>query len=193
MIVVLDACVIYSNVLRHIFMYMGVDGIFKPKWSATILNECFDNIKLNRPDISIHHLEKTRQLMDQSIPDAKVMNFSHLINSLSLPDENDRHVLAVAIHSKAERIVTFNLKDFPEENILPYGIKAQHPDEFLTDLFFKNSEKIESMLEKYRKSLKNPPFSMEQFIETLQKQGLQSFSKELYNKNTSASILIHKN
>jgi len=47
-----------------------------------------------------------------------------------LPDSGDHHVVAAAIRSKANVIVTFNLKDFPRSIEAEYGIEIQHPDDF---------------------------------------------------------------
>jgi hypothetical protein len=45
-----------------------------------------------------------------------------------LPNPDDRHLLAAAIHGSAEAIVTANLSDFPAAVLKPFGIKAQRPD-----------------------------------------------------------------
>ena len=66
--------------------------------------------------------------------DSLVTGYEALIESLSLPDPDDRHVLAAAIHSKAEIIVTFNLTDFPVSALASYGIEAEHPDVFISKL-----------------------------------------------------------
>jgi len=57
-----------------------------------------------------------------------------LIDQLDLPDPDGRHVLAAAIRAHAGDIVTYNIRDFPAESLKPYGIEAQHPDEFVTHL-----------------------------------------------------------
>jgi hypothetical protein len=62
--------------------------------------------------------------MQRAIPDAFVTGYAALIPSLSLPDRNDRHVLAAAITAAADVIVTFNIKDFPPEALAPYGLVA---------------------------------------------------------------------
>ena len=55
-----------------------------------------------------------------------MVGFEPLIDGISLPDPRDRHVLAAAIKGRADVIVTQNLKDFPQEQLDPCQIKAQH-------------------------------------------------------------------
>ena len=43
---------------------------------------------------------------------------------------NDRHVLAAAIKSDANYIITFNLKDFPKKVLDKHKIEAINPDVF---------------------------------------------------------------
>ena len=69
--------------------------------------------------------------MNASVPDCLVTNYEKLANSIELPDPGDRHVVAAAIVGHADAIVTFNIKDFPQAVLQPYGIEVQHPDEFL--------------------------------------------------------------
>jgi hypothetical protein len=53
-----------------------------------------------------------------------VKGYEDLIESLSLPDPDDRHVLASGIRANAEVIITFNLKDFPAGVLASYNIEA---------------------------------------------------------------------
>jgi hypothetical protein len=73
-----------------------------------------------------------RDLLNAHVRDCLVTGYETLIDAVTLPDPDDRHVLAAAIRAGADLIVTFNLKDFPEKDLKPYGIEAQHPDDFLT-------------------------------------------------------------
>jgi hypothetical protein len=73
--------------------------------------------------------------MNAAVRDCLVTGYEDLIESLALPDPDDRHVLAAAIRADAEVIVTFNLKDFPAGVLAGYNIEAQHPDDFLLALF----------------------------------------------------------
>jgi hypothetical protein len=58
--------------------------------------------------------------------------------ALTLPDEDDRHVLGAAIRAGTDVIVTFNLGDFPAETLKRYGIEGRHPHEFILRLLERN-------------------------------------------------------
>ena len=112
-VVVLDACVLYSAQLRNLLLHLAAVDLFRPKWSDAIQEEWITNLLSNRSDLSRKDLEKTRDAMNQYFLDSVVQGSDPLISTLTLPDPDDRHVLAVAIHSRADAIVTFNVKDFP--------------------------------------------------------------------------------
>ncbi len=92
--------------------------------------------------------------------------------SLDLPDPDDRHILAAAIKGQADIILTMNLKDFPDHILNEYDIEAQHPDIFIADLIDIYPMKVATAAETCRKRLKNPPKSINEYLEILLKQGL---------------------
>ncbi len=51
--------------------------------------------------------------MNNSVLDCIVGDYEDKIETIHLPDPDDRHVLAAAIKSHSQLIVTYNLKDFP--------------------------------------------------------------------------------
>lgn len=61
--------------------------------------------------------------MNEAVPDSLVTGYESLIAGLDLPDVDDRHVLAAAIHCNADAIITFNLRDFPAEKLAQYDIE----------------------------------------------------------------------
>ena len=117
--------------------------------------------------------------MDEHTLDSLVEDYEHLIPNLQLPDADDRHVLAAAIHTKAEVIVTRNLKDFPAFVLEPFGIQALDPDEFLISIWPTRRSQIIDGLKTLRASLKNPPQTPAEFIDSLQRQGLTRFAVTL--------------
>jgi len=95
-----------------------------------------------------------------------------LVESLSLPDPDDRHVLAAAICGHAEVIVTFNEKDFPAKVLEEFGVETQHPDEFISHLITLDWSMVCRALKNQRASLKNPPRTADELLDTLEQQGL---------------------
>ena len=148
-------------------MRLTVGFLFQPKWTALIHDEWMRNILLNRPDLTRAQLERTRQLMDQWGGDWDAGEFESLIPSLTLPDIDDRHVLAAAIASKTPTIVTFNLSDFPHRALAPHNVRAISPDVFLLELLEDAPEAFLTAIRSHRTALKNPPCTSEAYLARL--------------------------
>lgn len=98
-VVLYDANVLYPSTLRDVLIRVGLARLVQPKWTDRILDEVFDNLRANRPDLDPARLDRTRRLMNDAIRDVMVTGYEHLIGQLELPDPDDRHVLAAAIHA----------------------------------------------------------------------------------------------
>ncbi len=172
-VALLDACVLYPAPLRDLLLNIAQQKLFSPRWSAIIQEEWTRNLLVNRPDLSKERLNRTVNLMNTAFPEADVANFEHLINKVHLPDTNDRHVVAAALHTEAQLIITFNTKDFPENSLHDFPIKIQQPDEFVSDLFVINKEAIQQAFDKQLNRLKNPPLTKDELKQMLEKCGLK--------------------
>jgi predicted nucleic acid-binding protein len=153
-------------------MHVALTDLYRAKWSYMIHDEWIRNLLKNRQDLSKENLERTRDLMDSHVRDCLVTGFEDIIESIQLPDPGDRHVVAAAIRSGADVIVTFNLKHFPESAISKYGIEAQHPDEFLNYQLDLASNLVCVAAKRHRASLKRHSKTVEEYLETLEAQGL---------------------
>ncbi|MBI1902310.1 MAG: PIN domain-containing protein [Planctomycetia bacterium] len=167
--VVYDACVLYPAPLRDLLMHLAITDLVHAKWTAHIHDEWMRSVLKERPDLTRKQLERTRDLMDAHVRDCLVTGYEDLIPALSLPDPDDRHVLAAAIRAGADVIVTFNLTDFPSEALAKYGIEALHPDVFVRQLLDVAPKLVCLAAKRQRASLKNPPRSVEEFLATLER------------------------
>lgn len=174
-IALLDACVLYPAPLRDLFMHLAVAGAFQARWSDTIHEEWTCNVLADRPDLTIAQLNRTRALMNRHAEGSLVEGYEHVIPRLTLPDPNDRHVLAAAIIAEADTIVTANIKDFPAATLALFEINAQKPDVFLCRLFAENPEKVIEAARNQRQALTNPPKTTAEYLATLTGNGLTRF------------------
>lgn len=174
-----DACVLYRAPVRDLLMRCALTDLFRPKWSEQINEEWIESLLANRPDLTRSKLERTRKLMNRHTRDALVSGHEYLIETIELPDKNDEHVLAAAIHAKADVIVTYNLKDFPEATLSKHNLEAQHPDTFLTHLIDLNHPGICSAVKRVIQSLNNPPLSVDEYLQVLEAHELTQFAAEL--------------
>src|SRR5438046_339093 len=113
-IVVLDACVLYPAALRDLLMRMAGHGLIQAKWSEEIHEEWMTAVLRERPDLTRDRLQRTRELMDKHAGDCLVSGYERHMEQLTLPDMNDRHVLAAAVECDADAIVTWNVSDYPD-------------------------------------------------------------------------------
>jgi len=169
---VLDACVLYSASLRDFMLRLAGAKVYHPRWSEEIQNEWTRNLLRNRPDLTREKLERTCREMDLHFPNGLVSGHDAIISTLTLPDLNDRHVLAAAIHAQAKYIVTFDLSDFPKTTLRHYGIEALSPDEFVLRLIQKRSDRVLQAVKDHRSGLSRPPKTVSEYLATLEKQGL---------------------
>jgi predicted nucleic acid-binding protein len=156
-------------------MEVALTDLFRAKWSSMIHDEWIRSLLKNRPDLSADNLKRTRELMDANVRDCIVENFEDLIPALQLPDPKDRHILAAAIRGRADVIVTYNLKDFPETDLRKYGIAPQHPDEFLAHILDLAPGTVCAAAQTHRKRLGNPGKTVDQYLEVLERQALNEF------------------
>ena len=175
----LDASVLYSAPLRDLLMHLAMRDLFLARWSDRVHEEWIAALLRNRSDLTPERLARTRRLMDENIDDALVRGYEPIVDQLTLPDPNDRHVLAAAIHGGASVIVTVNLRDFPTNVLTPYGVEAQHPDAFIRARLDDQPDEFLATLHELRLDLKNPPISMPELITTFQRQGLTETVAEL--------------
>jgi hypothetical protein len=141
---VLDACVLAPMPIADTLLRLGEAEFYVPKWSNQILLEVREFLKgRGKTQQQIDH---RFEQMSAAFEDACVTGYEDLIESLTLPDKDDRHVLAAAIRGHAHSIVTENVKDFPEAETEKYGITVQKVDTFLVDQYDLNPNRFISVL-----------------------------------------------
>ncbi len=142
---VLDACVIYPTVLREILLGCARAGLYEPLWSDRILEE-WARAAIKLGPLAEAQARGDGALMRAGFAGAMVRAQPGLEARLVLPDDNDIHVLAVAIAGHADCIVTFNAADFPRHVLAAEGLERRDPDGFLWELWSHHPETVEQVV-----------------------------------------------
>jgi predicted nucleic acid-binding protein len=172
LIAVYDASVLYPSTLRDLLIRLAQSGLVQARWTAMILNEVFDSLARNRPDLDPDRLARTRTLMGEAVRDVLVTGHEPLIDTLVLPDPDDRHVLAAAITAGAQVIVTHNLRDFPDPVLARWGLRAVAPDEFVTGLIDVDRDLVHAAVVRIADSWRRPPGTISDVLTRLDRAGL---------------------
>ena len=130
--------------------------------------------------VSKEEISKRINNVNQAFPDAMVENYESLIPGLDLPDQKDCHVLAAAIKTKANVIVTNNLKDFPKAYLASFGLSAKSADDFLTDTIDLNPERAIRSFLKLVSHKRNPPLTEFDVLNRYRKLGLTDTANYLH-------------
>jgi len=146
--VVLDACVLVNAALRDTLLRLAEPpcSLYLPRWSKDNIEETKRTLesKLGLTAQQTAHLVSELEI---HFEDAWVKGYESFIPAMR-NHPKDRHVLAAAIVSGAQTIVTFNLKDFPAEALAPWNIEVQSPDDFLTHQYHLDPEVVASVVVK---------------------------------------------
>lgn len=175
---VLDTNVIYPLWTRDLLLWFANYDLYTPQWSENICSEWITVMK--RKGISDEESIKRSSIINKAFPDALVENYTSLIDHLTLPDIDDRHVLAAAIKTNANLIITNNLKDFPEKYLANYGLKAKSPDDFLTDIIDLNPNIALEAFKSLVLNKKNPPYDEFEVLDIFRNNGLENTANYLH-------------
>ncbi|MFJ5552580.1 PIN domain-containing protein [Streptomyces sp. NPDC093225] len=171
-IVVYDACVLYPSTLRDLLIRIAQAGLVQAKWTDRILDEVFVNLQANRPELDPAKLTRTRELMIRAVRDCLVKDFEPLEPAVELPDRDDRHVLAAAIKSRAQIIVTNNTKDFPDAALAAWNVEAVCADDFVLAQIDLDRKRVFAAVQQIADSWRHPPGAVGDVLDRLERDGL---------------------
>lgn len=163
--VVLDACVLFPASLRDTLLWAAKIRLYKLCLTDEIVEEMRRNL-VKRRESNETQAQKLVLSINASFERSFVKDYQQLISFMPI-NEKDRHVLAAAVASQSQIIVTSNLKDFPHPLLIPYSVEAQSPDRFLVDLLSENQQAFQELLSNQAKRLRNPPMTVFQILDKL--------------------------
>lgn len=175
---VLDACVLYPFSLCDTLLRLAERELYDPYWSDRILEELRRNLVRNR--VTVAQAEHRIDLMRRAFPEAAVPERAIAQLEAAMTNEaKDRHVLAAAVASQAEAIVTFNLRDFPEDACAVHDIEPIGADEFLVMLHDLDPKIVEAEVDAQAKALLRPPVTRSELLAMLARAGVPRFAERI--------------
>lgn len=166
----LDACVLGGALRRNMLLSFAEAGLFRPRWSALILDETQKAISVITKGATDG--SRQRKAIEAAFPESLVTGYEVFEDKLNLPDPNDNHVLAAAISTSASVIVTDNLVDFPEVALAPHAIDAISADDFIADTIELDPSESILALRRMRERFENPALDIPALIHKSEAQGL---------------------
>ncbi len=164
-VVALDANVLYSIELTDLFLAFGPQRVVRVHWSPAILEETQRNLAL-RPDLDTAAIGYRIARMNTALPGALDEAPVDLIDTMT-NHPKDRHVLALAVHVGASRVVTNNLRDFPDAACNEHGVEAISPDEFATLIAKTDPTAVRQALDSVAARRRRPPTTTDQLLDRL--------------------------
>ena len=131
---VLDASVLFPNMKRDLLLCFFEADLYRARWTEQIQQEWLTNA-IEKYSDQEESLRRTDTLMREHFDDAWVHGYERFIDTVELPDPDDRHVVAAAIRTNAQYIVTDNLKHFPEDALAELDLERGTADRFLASTF----------------------------------------------------------
>lgn len=131
----LDTCVLWPSLQRDFLLSLAVEGLYRPVWSAVILEELEHEERMKwigRGEEDLFAAKRARRLvqqMRQYFDDAEVAGWEGLEGTYGLPDPDDEHLVAAAFVANAGAIVTHNVRDLPQSK-MPGRLEVLPPHEF---------------------------------------------------------------
>ncbi|MEN9925081.1 MAG: hypothetical protein RL268_1207 [Pseudomonadota bacterium] len=173
----IDACTLVSVWRRNLLLTLAEAEFFRVRWSENVLEETERAITrlMDERDIADSKTRAAQSVasMRAAFPEALVEDFGLFeATTYGLPDRNDEHVLAAAIKTQAQALVTENLSDFPASVLSPLAIEARSADDFIADTIALEEGRAVAAINRMRLRLKRPELTPEDMLRSLEAHGL---------------------
>lgn len=168
----LDANVLHPAFVRAALLWFADERLFRPAWSPTILEEWRRSVKRRHPDLDDSRIDAWQAIMTDQFPDAEITGYEPIIEALTLPDAEDRHVLAAAIVGKCQGVITTNLKHFPAAAVMPFTLEIVHPDDFIVNIIDIDPVRALTACRRHRQAMATTRPTPDQFLDRFAVAGL---------------------
>ena len=160
---VVDSNVLFSIELTDLFVTFAKRRLIQVRWSRTILDEVRGSL-LEDGRLAPAAVEYRINAMQRALPDAMHSHSLDQTHHLRVAP-NDRHVLALAIASGADSIITLNTRDFPSDYCSTVDVEILSPDEVLTEILNDDPLGVKAALQEISQRRRMPLMTVVELLE----------------------------
>jgi hypothetical protein len=113
---------------------------------------------------------------DGEIPE---VDYGHLVGQMPGQDPDDRHHAAAAVAAGAGVLITWNLDDFPAQELVGHGLRVLDPDSYLCELHTELPLEVSETVNRLAGEKRNPPVTVHEAVARLAKAGLPRFADRI--------------
>ncbi|MBX3032910.1 MAG: PIN domain-containing protein [Bdellovibrionaceae bacterium] len=186
--IVLDANVLYSNILRGLFLWLSWNGLFQVVWSDEIWDEVFRNYS-DDEEIKKRFRQTIHEGVFEEFSSSRKVLAGHL-QAIGLPDKEDEHVVALARQENCSTIITLNLKDFPQALLAQVGVSVCSPDLFLCDLLASEPDDVKEGVHLHIKAQTRMKPKKELYLEKLKTAKVANFAARLETEDRAGNQFL---
>lgn len=180
----IDACSLVSVWRRNLLLSLAEAEFFRVRWSRHILDETERTlVRLHQERGHGNATARAAQAimaMNRAFPEALVEDFElPRAECYGLPDPDDEHVLAAALKTQAQSLVTENLSDFPVAILGRLNVEARSADDFIADTIALEEGRAIAAVRRMRERLSRPELGPEDLLRSLEAHGLMETASVL--------------
>lgn len=168
-VALLDASVLHPWVVCDLLLRLAERGLYRPAWSAEILDELVESLTERRPEHAAR-FQRRRDHMEAAFAEAMTEHVTRLLAAVPADvDEADRHVVAAALAARADVIVTNNVRHFAPERLAESGLLVQTADEFLIHQWWLDPQGVDEVLAEMAAATTRPPLTVAEVLQSLRR------------------------
>ncbi|WP_405065460.1 PIN domain-containing protein [Kribbella sp. NBC_01510] len=173
----LDANVIRGQQTNDILLSLADNQVFEPRWTQQVIDE----MRRNRPPgLSEKAIDRRITMMNAAFEDAMTEAPPQELQDQMQADPKDKHVLAGAVASESDVLVTDNLKDFDPPSSGPNAMRVESLNQFLSRKLEEDPERVQQGMQDMLRGYRRDPRTMSALIDTMAEgQELKDFAKQL--------------
>ncbi|MEV6248181.1 PIN domain-containing protein [Streptomyces sp. NPDC051742] len=175
--VFVDTNVLFPFSVMDVMLALTEDSIHEIVWSERLLAE-WERVIVREGRRSAESAAAVAEAVRRFFADCEIpaAAYGHLVDHMPGDDPDDRHHAAAAVAAGADALITWNLADFPADDLAERGVRVIDPDSYLCRLYGELPHEVVETVVRLAGEKRNPQVTIADAIARLAKAGLPGFA-----------------